>query len=118
MTATKATITNPEEFLKLSEEQLDNIFRNAPAGEIPIGQGDGTAVIAPGTVVSDTIAKFVHIFTWKGKAFEPDPIDPQRALLKIACFCWVRKRSWPRFIEARAGLMKKSASSWITPRPQ
>jgi hypothetical protein len=86
MTATKATITNSEEFLKLSEEQLDNIFRNAPAGEIPIGQGDGTAVIAPGTVVSDTIAKFVHIFTWKGKAFEPDPIDPQRALLKNRLF--------------------------------
>jgi hypothetical protein len=82
MTDTKATITNPEEFLKLSAEQLDDVFRNALAGAIPIGQGDGTAIIAPGAVVSDTIAKFVHIFTWKGKVFEPDPVDPQRATLK------------------------------------
>jgi hypothetical protein len=82
MTDTKAPITNPDEFLKLSPEQLDEIFRNALAGAIPIGQGDGTAIIAPGTVPSDKIAKFVHIFTWKGKFFEPDPVDPQRAVLK------------------------------------
>jgi hypothetical protein len=82
MTDTKAAITDPEEFLKLSAEQLDDIFRSAPAGALPIGQGDGTAIIAPGTVVSDTISKFVHIFTWKGKVFEPDPVDPQRATLK------------------------------------
>jgi hypothetical protein len=82
MNDTKVTITDPKEFLKLSAEQLDDVFRNAPAGAIPIGQGDGTAIIASGAVVSDTIAKFVHIFTWKGKVFEPDPVDPQRATLK------------------------------------
>jgi hypothetical protein len=86
MTDTKTTITDPEEFLKLSEEQLDDLFQNAPAGAIPIGQGDGTAIIGPGTVVSDTVAKFVHIFNWKGKVFEPDPVDPQRATLKNLLF--------------------------------
>ena len=75
-------ITDPAEFLKLSDEQLDEIFRQAPAGPIPNGQGEGTAIIAPGTAVSDAIAKFVHIFSWKGKVFEPDAIDPQRATLK------------------------------------
>ena len=50
MTDTKAAITDPEEFLKLSAEQLDDIFRNAPAGTIPNGQGDGTAIIASGNV--------------------------------------------------------------------
>jgi hypothetical protein len=82
MSNTNATITDPEEFLKLSDPELDEIFRNAPPGAIPNGQGNGTAIIAPGTAVSDTIAKFVHIFSWKGKVFEPDPIDPQRATLK------------------------------------
>ena len=75
-------ITNPEEFLKFSPEQLDDVFRNAPSGTIPIGKGDGTAIIAPGAAVSDTIAKFIHIFTWKGKVFVPDAVDPQRAMLK------------------------------------
>ncbi len=75
-------ITDPKEFLKLSSEQLDEIFRGTPAGTIPNGEGEGTAIIAPGTAVSDTIAKFVHLFSWKGKAFTPDPVDPQRATLK------------------------------------
>jgi hypothetical protein len=82
MPAEPLLITDPEEFLKLTAEQLDEIFTNAGAGKIPTGQGEGTAIIAPGTAVSDTIAKFVHIFSWKGKVFEPDAADPQRALLK------------------------------------
>jgi hypothetical protein len=81
-TTDAAPITNPEDFLKLSAEELDTMFRNATAGPIPNGQGEGTAIIASGTVVSDAIAKFIHIFSWKGKVFEPDAIDPQRATLK------------------------------------
>lgn len=82
MPTTTEPITDPAEFLKLSAEQLDEIFRNAPAGNIPQGEGEGTAIIAPGTVVSDTIAKFVHIFSWKGKVFEPDPMHPHGTTLK------------------------------------
>ena len=77
-----SAITDPEEFLTLSSEQLDEIFRNTPAGTVPNGEGEGTAIIAPGTAVSDTIARFVHLFSWKGKVFTPDPVDPQRATLK------------------------------------
>ena len=58
-----APITDPEEFLKLTADQLDTIFRNASAGPIPNGQGEGTAIIAPGTAVSDTIARFIHVFS-------------------------------------------------------
>ena len=80
--STNTPITNPEEFLKLSSGQLDDIFRNSPPGNIPNGEGEGSAIIAPDTVISDPIAKFVQIFTWKGKVFVPDPVDPQRATLK------------------------------------
>lgn len=76
------TITDPQEFLKLSSEQLDEIFRHSTPGEVPVGEGEGTAIIAPGTAVSDAIAKFVHLFSWKGKVFERDPADPQRGTLK------------------------------------
>lgn len=75
-------ITNPEKFLELTSEQLDDIFRASPAGEIPVGQGEGTAIIASGTVISDPIAKFVHIFSWKGKVFERDEHNPARGWLK------------------------------------
>lgn len=82
MTDPTAPVTNPGEFLKLPPEQLDEIFRNATAGTMPNGEGEGTAIVAPGSAVSDTIAKFVHLFSWKGKVFTPDPVDPQRATLK------------------------------------
>lgn len=75
-------VHDPAEFLKFSADQLDDIFRSSTAGNIPHGEGEGTAIIAPGTAVSDTIARFVHLFSWKGKVFEPDPVDPQRATLK------------------------------------
>jgi len=66
-----AIIKDPKEFLAMSGEQLDQIFREHPAGEIPQGEGKGTAIIAPGSDVSDDIARFINLFTWKGKVFDP-----------------------------------------------
>ena len=71
-----APITDPARFLEMPAEQLDLIFRNASVGAIPEGQGEGTAIVAPGTAISDDIARFVHIFQWKGKVFERDPSNP------------------------------------------
>ncbi len=82
MPTTTSAITDPAEFLKLSSEQLDEIFRNSPVGDLPIGEGEGTAIIAPGTAVSDAIARFVHLFSWKGKVFERDTRQPERGWLK------------------------------------
>jgi len=63
-------IKDPAQFLKMSDEQLDNLFRDSPAGEIPDGEGDGTAIVRPGSAISPRIAKFVHLFNWKGKVFD------------------------------------------------
>jgi hypothetical protein len=60
----------PAEFLKLSAAELDQIFRESPAGQIPNGEGKGTAIIAPGSAISDDIARFVHFFSWQGKVFD------------------------------------------------
>lgn len=67
-----ANITDPKEFLAMSGEQLDDTFRNSATGEIPRGKGDGTAIVAPGTEISDEIAWVVNHFSWKGKVFDPD----------------------------------------------
>ena len=75
-------ITDPQEFLKLPSEQLDAIFRQASVGRIPEGEGEGTAIVAPGTAISDDIARFVHIFQWKGKVFERDPNSQSHGWLK------------------------------------
>jgi len=64
-------IQDPKEFLKMPAARLDQIFAESPAGEIPRGEGKGTAIVAPGTEVSSEIARFVNLFTWKGKVFDP-----------------------------------------------
>jgi hypothetical protein len=65
------------QLLEMSRAQLDEIFGNNPAGEIPDGPAKGTAIIASGTKFSQEIAEFVNIFGWQGKTF-----DAKKGLLK------------------------------------
>ena len=60
------------QLLKMSFEQLDELFGNSPAGPIPNGPAEGTAIIAPGTAFSDEIARIINIFAWKGKEFDAE----------------------------------------------
>ena len=54
----------------MSQQELDGLFGKSPAGEIPNGEGDGTAILAPGTVFSHEIAAVINIFAWQGKTFD------------------------------------------------
>ena len=62
-------VDNPH-LLKMSFEQLEDLFRNNSSGPIPNGPAEGTAIIAPGTSFSSEIAQLVNIFAWKGKEFD------------------------------------------------
>ncbi len=59
------------EMLKMSQEELDDLFKQSPAGNIPTGEAKGTAIVAPGTTYSQNIADFVNHFAWQGKVFDP-----------------------------------------------
>ena len=69
-------ITVPD-LLKMSQAQLDELFTNSPTGDIPNGEGKGTAIIAPGTTYSQDTAEFINHFTWQGKIF-----DSQKGVLR------------------------------------
>jgi hypothetical protein len=58
------------DLLAMSQTELDDLFKNSPAGPIPDGPAEGTAIIAPGTVFTSDIAKFVNVFGWQGKTFD------------------------------------------------
>ena len=58
------------QLLSMSQQQLDDLFGNSPAGDIPNGEANGTAIIAPGTAFSAEIAEIVNLFGWKGKTFD------------------------------------------------
>jgi hypothetical protein len=63
--------------LTLSQSDLDALFTQSPVGNIPDGEAEGTAIVAPGTTFSPTIAQFVSHFAWQGKVF-----DAKKGVLK------------------------------------
>lgn len=58
------------QLLTFSEVQLDDLFRQSPAGDIPNGDAHGTAILAPGTKFTHEIASVIDIFAWQGKTFD------------------------------------------------
>ena len=63
--------------LSMSQTELDDLFRASPPGDIPDGSAHGTAIIAPGTRYSESIADIINHFGWQGKVF-----DAQKGVLK------------------------------------
>jgi hypothetical protein len=59
-----------EKLLSMSQGDLDTLFSKCAAGEIPDGEADGTAIVAPGTKFTSNIAKFISNFAWQGKVFD------------------------------------------------
>jgi hypothetical protein len=59
-----------KQLLQMSQKQLDDLFSAHDAGPIPDGEAKGTAIIAPGTQFSESIAAFINTFAWQGKVFD------------------------------------------------
>ena len=59
-----------DDLLKMSTQQLDDLFRQSQPGDIPNGEAQGTAIIAEGTPFSPVIAQIINIFGWQGKTFD------------------------------------------------
>ena len=50
--------------------QLDALFADAPAGEIPVGKGRGQALMAGGTFVARPLLMITRLLAWQGKVFD------------------------------------------------
>jgi hypothetical protein len=61
-----------QQLLAMTQSQLDELFTNSPAGDIPNGEADGTAIIAPGTIFTKEIALLINLFAWQGKVFDAE----------------------------------------------
>lgn len=59
-----------DQLLKMSSKELDDLFSKSSPGDIPNGEAEGTAIVAPGTQFSSAIASLINIFTWQGKTFD------------------------------------------------
>ncbi len=69
------------QLMKMSQVQLDELFRNSPAGDIPRGEAEGTVLFDPGTELTDIAAKFIHTFAWQGKIFDPETGELRNKIL-------------------------------------
>lgn len=56
--------------LHMSQGQLDELFRNRAAGEIPDGRFDGAFIIAPDTFLTAGAAELIRLLAWRGKVFD------------------------------------------------
>ncbi len=87
-----------ERILKMSGKELDELFRHGEVGQIPDGEAEGTAIIAPGTVLEGPIAKFVHWFAWQGKVFDAKSAKLRNKILPVGLHAIVadvyRESSW------------------------
>lgn len=63
--------------LTMSQSELDTLFTESPVGDIPDGEAEGTAIVAPGTTFTPTVAQFISLFAWQGKVF-----DAKKGVLK------------------------------------
>lgn len=59
-----------DQLLSMSTQELDQLFGSSPAGDVPNGEAQGTAIIAQGTAFSKEIAEVINLFGWKGKTFD------------------------------------------------
>jgi len=69
--------------MQMTQAQLDDLFKQSPAGPIPNGEAQGTAIIAPGTELEGIAAKFIHLFAWQGKVFDASAGELRNKILPI-----------------------------------
>jgi hypothetical protein len=71
------------QLMQMTQAQLDDLFKQSPAGPIPDGEAEGTAIIAPGTASGGAAAKFIHLFVWQGKVFDVKKGELRNKILPV-----------------------------------
>jgi hypothetical protein len=64
----------------LTPDELDEVFRQSPAGELPDGEADGTVLVAPGTNLAEPVSKLVGLIGWQGKVFDREAGELQNQI--------------------------------------
>lgn len=67
-------------WLSKSRAELDEIYRQAEAGDMPDGDTRGTAIVA-GSALARAYARFARLFGWQGKVFDLFPPDRKQGVL-------------------------------------
>ncbi|MET0939003.1 MAG: hypothetical protein ABWY51_07250 [Gaiellaceae bacterium] len=70
------------DLLDLSDDELDELFRRSPAGEIPDGDAAGKVLVgSENEDVSDTVSWIAKTLAWKGKVFSREKGELKNKIL-------------------------------------
>src|SRR5882724_9874274 len=69
------------QLLGMSQAQLDELFRESPAVEIPDGRFRGTFLVAPGPMLTAGAAELIRLFAWQGKVFDAEHVRVNNRVL-------------------------------------
>jgi hypothetical protein len=69
------------DLLKMKQEELDELFRQSPAGELPDGDADGIVLVKPGSEISGIASGIIHLVAWRGKVFRRAKGDLKNKIL-------------------------------------
>ena len=69
------------DLLKMEKEELDELFRQSPAGELPDGDADGIVLVKPGSEISGVASQVIHFVAWRGKVFRRAKGDLKNKIL-------------------------------------
>lgn len=108
----------PLDLVKMSQAELDELYKNSPVGEIPDGDSKGIAIIAAGSIFTKAIAFITKLFIWQGKVFHRD----QSFFLNKATLFRIRifkgeiygGNSW--FCDGKATILDYSKTSFLLRR--
>jgi len=79
------------DLMKMTQAQLDDLFKQSHAGPIPNGEAHGTAIVAPGTELEGMAAKLIHLIAWQGKVFDAAAGELRNKILPIGLKAIVAK---------------------------
>ncbi len=68
---------------KMSQAELDDLYKKSPTGALPNGDSQGTAMILPGSLLSKMLIPLIKGLIWKGKVFHR---EQDYLLNKISAF--------------------------------
>lgn len=60
------------DLMKMSQAELDELYKNSPIGSIPDGDSNGTAIVAAGSLLGQILASIIKLLLWQGKVFYRD----------------------------------------------
>jgi hypothetical protein len=70
VTSGSGSLLDERILLALTNTELDDVFRSAPAGAVPDGDMRGTVLAWPGTRLARPLALLIYLIAWQGKVVD------------------------------------------------